>query len=66
MSREATAARVRFRAAGHDRPTVPLVVLGLEIADHDTGFEQVGPVVAVEALGAQPAVERLDVAVAPG
>jgi hypothetical protein len=32
------------------RVTMPMIVLVLEIADDDTSLEQVGPMVAVEAL----------------
>ena len=32
------------------RMAMPYIVLALEVADDDAGFEQVGPVVSVEAL----------------
>ena len=32
------------------RVTMPMIMFVLEIADDDTGLEQVGPVVAVKAL----------------
>ena len=40
-------------------------MLVLEVGDRDAGFEQVGPVVAVEALLAQAVVERFDEWVIP-
>ena len=46
-------------------PPVPVVFL-LPIADHDSGLGQRPEDVDVEALVADAAVERLDVAVAPG
>jgi hypothetical protein len=44
---------------------VPLIMFVLEVADHHPGFQQVGPVVAVEALLPESVVERFDVAVIP-
>jgi hypothetical protein len=44
---------------------VSMIVLVLEVADHHTSFEQVGPVVAVEALLPEAIVERFDVPVVP-
>ena len=41
------------------------VVFVLEVGNRDAGFEQVGPVVAVEALLAQAVVERFDEPVVP-
>jgi hypothetical protein len=41
------------------RVTMPMIVFVLEVADDHTGFEQVGPVIAVEALPSEPVVERL-------
>jgi hypothetical protein len=38
---------------------MPMIVFVLEVADDHTGFEQVGPVIAVEALPSEPVVERL-------
>ncbi len=32
------------------RVSVPVVVIGFEVTDHDAGFEQAGPMVAVEAF----------------
>jgi hypothetical protein len=37
-------------AVAQGRVTVSMIVFVLEVADDDAGFEQVGPVVAVEAL----------------
>lgn len=48
------------------RRVTPPVVVDFEVADHDSGFEKARPVVAGQALVAQPAVERLDIAVVPG
>jgi len=42
---------------------VASIVFVLEVPDHDPGFAQVGPVVAIEALLSQAVVERFDVAV---
>ena len=43
-----------------------VVVFGLPVADHDLGVEQRVEAVDVQALVAEPAVERLDVPVVPG
>ena len=40
-------------------------MLVLEVGDPDAGFEEIGPVVAVEALLAQAVVERFDETVVP-
>jgi hypothetical protein len=37
-------------AVAQRRVTMPMIVFVLEVADDDAGFEQVGPVVAVEAF----------------
>jgi hypothetical protein len=44
---------------------VAMVVLLLEVADDHPGLEQTVPVVAVEALLPESAVERFDIAVVP-
>ena len=54
-----------WRSVTQGRMPVAVVVLVFEVADDHPGLEQGVPVVAVEALLAQPVVERFDVAVAP-
>lgn len=47
------------------RVSVSVVVLAFEVPDRHPGFEQRGPVVAVEALIPKAIVERFDVPVVP-
>ena len=54
------------RSVTQGRMPVAVAVLVFEVADNHPGFEQTVPMVAIEALLAQPIVERFDVAVVPG
>jgi len=47
------------------RVAASTIVVALEATDHHPGFAQGRPMVAVQALLAQPVVERFDVAVGP-